>query len=118
MYGFFTTTSDPVIARRRDDLYENVETSEMLVRLLSKKTRKYLTSGGKDYVSDGIPGQHSPFARKFLEVRKSRGVADNIITMPEIYATMQGIKTLLLTGSLAMMKKRVTLYLLFRNRFN
>ena len=95
----FSGTFDPVIARRGDDLYENVETSEMLVRLLSKKTRKYLTSGGKEYVSDGIPGQHSPFARKFLEVLKGRGGADKIITMPEIYATMQGLKTLPRTGS-------------------
>jgi hypothetical protein len=95
----FSGTFDPVIARRGDDdVYANVENSEMLVRLLSKKTRKYLTSGGKEYVSDGIPGNHSPFAKKFLEVLKTRGGADRIITMPEIYSTMQGLKTLPRTG--------------------
>ncbi|MEQ8472442.1 MAG: caspase family protein [Marinoscillum sp.] len=95
----FSGTFDPVIASSRgEDLYESIEDSELLVRKLSKKTRRYLTSGGKEYVSDGIPGKHSPFAQKFIEVLRTRGGEDRIITLTEIYPVMQRLKTLPRTG--------------------
>ncbi|WP_421878952.1 caspase family protein [Marinoscillum sp.] len=89
----FSGTFDPVIASTRG-AYENIDDSELLVRKLSKKTRRYLTSGGKEYVSDGIPGQHSPFAEKFITILKSRGGEDRIITLSEMYPEMQRLKTL------------------------
>ena len=94
----FSGTFDPVIARSRSTVYESLDDAELLVRKLSKKTRRYLTSGGKEYVSDGIPGQHSPFAQKFIEILKSRGGEDRIITLQEIYPVMQRLKTLPRTG--------------------
>ena len=94
----FSGTFDPVIARSRSAVYEDLDDAELLVRKLSKKTRRYLTSGGKEYVSDGVPGQHSPFAQKFIEVLKSRGGDDRIITLQEIYPVMQRLKTLPRTG--------------------
>ena len=48
------------------------------------KTRLYLTSGGKEYVPDGRPGHHSPFARKFLEALRNYGGNDGILTVNEI----------------------------------
>ena len=53
------------------------------------KSRKYLTSGGKEYVSDGIKGQHSPFASKLLEALRSNGGEDGILTMTEVYNYME-----------------------------
>ncbi|MCR9250817.1 MAG: caspase family protein [bacterium] len=94
----FSGTFDPVIAKSRSAIYEDLDDAELLVRKLSKKTRRYLTSGGKEYVSDGVPGQHSPFAQKFIEVLKSRGGEDRIITLQEIYPVMQRLKTLPRTG--------------------
>lgn len=94
----FSGTFDPVIARSRASVYEDLDDSELLVRKLSRKTRRYLTSGGKEYVSDGIPGQHSPFAQRFIEILKSRGGNDRIITLQEIYPVMQRLKTLPRTG--------------------
>ncbi len=95
----FSGTFDPVIASSRgEDIYENIADSELLVRKLSKKTRRYLTSGGKEYVSDGVPGKHSPFAQKFLEVLRTRGGEDRIVTLTEIYPYMQRLKTLPRTG--------------------
>lgn len=48
-----------------------------LLTLVARKseltTRKYLTSGGKNYVPDGGRGAHSPFAGRFLEVLRSYG---------------------------------------------
>ncbi len=94
----FSGTFDPVIAKSRSAIYEDLDDAELLVRKLSKKTRRYLTSGGKEYVSDGVPGQHSPFAQRFIEVLKSRGGQDRIITLQEIYPVMQRLKTLPRTG--------------------
>ncbi len=94
----FSGTFDPVIAKSRAAVYDDLDDAELLVRKLSKKTRRYLTSGGKEYVSDGIPGKHSPFAQKFIEVLKSRGGEDRIITLHEIYPIMQRLQTLPRTG--------------------
>ena len=94
----FSGTFDPVIASSRAAVYEEIDDAELLVRKLSKKTRRYLTSGGKEYVSDGIPGKHSPFAQRFLEVLKSKGGGDRIITLTEMYPTMQRLQTLPRTG--------------------
>lgn len=86
-------------------MYEDLDDAELLVRKLSKKTRRYLTSGGKEYVSDGIPGQHSPFAQRFIEILKSRGGDDRIITLQEIYPVMQRLKTLPRTGEFGQNEK-------------
>lgn len=94
----FSGTFDPVIARSRSTVYEDLDDAELLVRKLSKKTRRYLTSGGKEYVSDGVPGHHSPFAQRFIEILNSRGGDDRIITLQEMYPVMQRLKTLPRTG--------------------
>lgn len=86
-------TMDPEIAHSRssesrDELTDN----EFLARKLSKKTRRYITSGGKEYVSDGKLGKHSPFAACFLESLHSRGGADQILTINEILPYLEKIK--------------------------
>jgi hypothetical protein len=88
----FGGTLDPVIARSRSAADE-VSEREFLARKLSYKTRKYLTSGGKEYVSDGIPGRHSPFAGKFLEVLRSYGGIDGLVTLNELQVAMERLKT-------------------------
>ena len=40
--------------------------TELITTLMKFRTRRFLTSGGTEYVSDGLPGRHSPFANKFL----------------------------------------------------
>jgi hypothetical protein len=39
---------------------------ELVRTLMRYPTRRFLTSGGVEYVSDGVPGHHSPFTNKFL----------------------------------------------------
>lgn len=80
----FGGTFDPVIAKERGGVYEDATQSEFLIRKLSYKTRKYLTSGGKTYVSDGVAGKHSPFALKMLQALKESGGSDRILTLQEI----------------------------------
>jgi len=53
------------------------------------RTLIFLTSGGKEYVPDGQPGAHSPFAYQFLRALKSKNPgSDGILTFRDfqIYA--------------------------------
>ena len=83
----FGGTFDNAIASARGDdaLYAEVSQSDYILRKLSVKTRKYLTSGGKEYVSDGIPGQHSPFSKNVIEALNSFGGSDGILTLTELF---------------------------------
>ena len=78
----FGGTFDPYISsaahRGGAGIYDELENIEYINRKLKLRTRKFLTSGGKEYVSDGRPGQHSPFARKLLEALRSYGGEDKI----------------------------------------
>jgi hypothetical protein len=62
------------------------------MRKLTYKTRKYLTSGGKEYVPDGRPGMNSPFARKFLEALRGRGGKDLILSLIELNSYVETLK--------------------------
>ena len=73
-------------------MYREQNQSEFITRKLTYKTRKFLTSGGKQYVSDGIPGKHSPFAKSFIDALRSRGGRDGILTLPEIFTYVEKLK--------------------------
>lgn len=82
-------------ARGQDDeneVYREQSQAEFLTRKLLYKTRRYLTSGGKTYVSDGIAGKHSPFAKSFLEALASQGGKDGILTIQELYSFVEKLK--------------------------
>ena len=83
----FGGTLNPVVAHR-GEMYDEMENTEFIIKKLSTKTRKYLTSGGKEYVPDGVQGQHSPFTKKFLEALKSNGGDDRILITSELGAFM------------------------------
>jgi hypothetical protein len=98
----FSGTFDEELASARgadDEIYKQQDRSVFITRKLVAKTRKYLTSGGKTYVSDGIAGQHSPFAKAFLEGLASRGGSDGIITMPELFTFVEKLKIQPRTGN-------------------
>jgi hypothetical protein len=83
----FGGTFDPHLAashRGAAVQYADITTEEFVERKLKYKTRLYLTSGGKEYVPDGRPGFHSPFARKFIESLRYYGGADGVLTTSEI----------------------------------
>ena len=83
----FSGTFDGRVAKRgdtEDSAYEGIDSAEFIKETLAIKTRWYLTSGGKEYVPDGRPGSHSPFARKVLEALRSTGGKDGILTLNEI----------------------------------
>ena len=72
-------------------MYAEISQTDYIKRKLRFKTRKYITSGGKQYVPDGRPGFHSPFASKFIEALRSYGGRDEIITLPELYGWLERI---------------------------
>jgi len=91
----FGGTFDQALASSRgmdDDTYKEKSAAEFITQKLTYKTRKFLTSGGKQYVSDGIPGKHSPFARAFIEALRSKGGKDGILTLSEITPYVEKLK--------------------------
>ena len=83
----FGGTFDPHLAathRGAAVQYADISTDEFVKRKLKYKTRLYLTSGGKEYVPDGRPGFHSPFARRFIESLRYYGGEDGVLTTSEI----------------------------------
>ncbi len=88
-------TFDQAIARSGsrggDDIYSDITPAQFIKRKLQFKTRRYLTSGGKQYVPDGRPGAHSPFARKLLEAFRNYGGSDHILTLGEIITYVETI---------------------------
>ncbi len=72
-------------ARGANRIPDNVTKKQFIKQSLAYKTRWYLTSGGKEYVSDGHPNQHSPFTRQVLDALRSGGGGKHgILTLEDI----------------------------------
>ncbi len=90
----FGGTFDEDLGRGDDtDVSNQPSQSEIIMRKLQYKTRKYLTSGGKEYVSDGKSGDHSPFAKQFIAALNTRGGNDGILTLSELMTYIEKLKT-------------------------
>lgn len=88
----FSGTIDPRLEQagsRGADIYAEISVPELFQKKAGKTTRKYLTSGEKDYVSDGIPGHHSPFVAQFLNVLGTYDGKPGFLTLPNVIAAMQ-----------------------------
>jgi len=92
----FGGTFDPLVARSgsRGALTpsSDLTRTEFIARRLRYKTRQYVTSGGKEYVADGVAGSHSPFARKFIQALRGYGGQDKILTLQEIHGYLSNLK--------------------------
>jgi hypothetical protein len=97
----FGGTFDPVLARGRGgDVLDEATDAQYLARKLTKRTRKYLTSGSKEYVSDGVPGKNSPFAARFIQaLREVGGGSGLILTLYELNTYFQKMHTEPRSGS-------------------
>ncbi|NJO02569.1 MAG: caspase family protein, partial [Bacteroidia bacterium] len=80
----FGGTFDPQIALRGQQSNFESDREELINRKMRYTTRRFLTSGAKEYVPDGRPGHHSPFVRQFLEALRNGGGSDRILTISEI----------------------------------
>jgi hypothetical protein len=81
----FGGTFDQALAKVRGEQDDENIDKEFLIKKLTKRTRKFLTSGSKEYVPDGQPGRHSPFAEKFiLALREKGGGTGRILSLVEL----------------------------------
>jgi hypothetical protein len=62
---------------------------EFIKMLMQFRTRRFLSSGGIDYVEDGPAGQHSPFAKKLLAALNMGRVGHTFITDSDIAADVK-----------------------------
>jgi tetratricopeptide (TPR) repeat protein len=72
------------------DPYAHATLPELLARKQSKRTRRYITSGGKDFVPDGVPGHHSPFISALLVTLNQAADRKGYVTLDDI---QQGLNT-------------------------
>jgi tetratricopeptide (TPR) repeat protein len=72
------------------DPYAHATLPELLARKEPKRTRRYITSGGKDFVPDGLPGHHSPFISAFLVTLNQAADRKGYITLDGI---QEGLST-------------------------
>ena len=77
---------------RGESPYTEQDRIEYIVSKLAYKTRKFVTSGGKQYVSDGIPGKHSPFSKNILEALRNFGGYDRVLTFNELLGFVEKVK--------------------------
>ncbi|HLT45703.1 MAG TPA: caspase family protein [Rubricoccaceae bacterium] len=72
--------------RDAGDPYQTATPADIVGRYGRYRARLALTSGAREYVSDGRPGQHSPFAFHFLRALRSSGGynADGLLLFDEV----------------------------------
>lgn len=82
----FGGTIDPLLTKARaGEAMDEAADKQYLVKKLTRRTRKFLTSGSREYVSDGMPGKHSPFAEKFiLALKEVGGGTGRILSLLEL----------------------------------
>lgn len=81
-----------------DPIYDDLSKGEYIHLKLENRTRKYITSGDH-FVPDGVPGSHSPFARKVISGLGSQGGEDGILTYSELLHYLERVKTQPVYGS-------------------
>jgi hypothetical protein len=84
----FGGTFDNQVASLRgpNDLdYPEASKAEIVARKSRLTTRLFLTSGGKEYVQDGRPGAHSPFASEIPRALRTYGGDSGLVTFQDLF---------------------------------
>lgn len=90
----FSGTFDPLVAqlnraRGGNKIPDDISRRKFIKQTLAYKSRWFLTSGGKEYVSDGRPNQHSPFTRRVLDALRSNRGQHGILTLDDIRRSVE-----------------------------
>lgn len=101
MDSCFAGSLDPNIGgpRSRGD-YDQIPLEALISRSTVKKTRIFLTSGGKEYVPDGRPGQHSPFAALFVMALQKSDVPGGYLSLAQLPQYFQRLITVAKMGNM------------------
>ena len=72
--------------------YRKVTPDELISKVIGRKSRKYITSAGMEYASDGSR-RNSPFAYRLLEILRKDALKDEngLLTFDEIAAAVKNI---------------------------
>jgi len=91
----FGGTFDKQVSKfgRSTDIYENISKEAFISRAMKFKSRLFITSGSKEYVADGDPGKHSPFAYNILDVLRSQGMLNGYVTFNMMVQAVERLKT-------------------------
>lgn len=76
---------------RAEGIYKDVDKAGFIERKLKYRSRLYLTSGGKEYVPDGRPGMHSPFAFRFIDALRSKSDQYGIISFDKLKTALEKV---------------------------
>jgi hypothetical protein len=87
------------VARSGESIYDDMNAAAYIDGKLGKKTRIYITSGGKKEVPDGYAGKHSPFAQRLIMALQGRGGANSMLTAKNLYQFVEKLPSGPLLGS-------------------
>lgn len=66
---------------------------EYIGKMLEIPCRQFLTSGGNNYVEDGVAGAHSPFASRFIFALEEAAMKKDYISASEVMDYLRTMKT-------------------------
>jgi len=91
----FGGTFDKQVSKfgRGNDDYDQISKDAFINRAMQFKSRLFITSGSKEYVSDGDPGKHSPFAYRLLDVLRSQGMMNGYVTYNTLVQSVERLQT-------------------------
>ena len=89
--GTFDPNFAPLSPMRGDEVSHQKPLLEQLKVELSLEARWCLTAAGKEYVTDGGTG-YSPFATAFLKALNTKGNADSVLTLDEVWKEIEKSK--------------------------
>ena len=76
---------------RGQEQYALLSLPELVSRKSALTTRKFVTSGGKEYVPDGLPGHNSPFTAHLLEALRTYGGKRGYLTINGILTEVEAV---------------------------
>ena len=100
MDSCFAGSLDPSLGAGGRGVYDPIPLEKLRQRTADKKTRYFLTSGGKEYVPDGTPGNHSPFAALFIQALEKGSNACGYLNLSQLPHYFERLGTVPRAGNL------------------
>ena len=100
MDSCFAGSLDPSLGGTGRGVYDPIPLAKLQQRTAEKKTRYFLTSGGKEYVPDGTPGNHSPFASLFILALEKGSNATGYLNLSQFPHYFERLGTIPRAGNL------------------
>ncbi len=75
--------------QRGEAEYNDLNVADFVNQRLGPQSRLYLTSGGTEYVPDGRPGMHSPFAYRFIATLRNAKAGTRPLTISGLRAGVE-----------------------------